>query len=195
MAPEIVSRIEYIGPPADIWAAGVLLFCLLNGFFPFKGQTDAELYRRIQRGSFKLIRSDLSNECLNILKEFINVNPESRLTAAELLQENWFLTDSSKKRTQAEIRRQFKAKILSKIPLRGNAKNQICIPAPTQKFEQDFSNFNASNTASNMASNRTQQNIELALHRQINQASPPSSIPSSAASQQQPLQPNWRQQT
>jgi hypothetical protein len=76
------------------------------------------------------MRSDLSDECLSILKEFININQESRLTAAELLQENWFLTDSSKKRSQAEIRRQFKEKILNKIPLRGNAKNQICIPAP-----------------------------------------------------------------
>ena len=26
MAPEIVSRIEYSGPPVDIWACGVLLF-------------------------------------------------------------------------------------------------------------------------------------------------------------------------
>lgn len=122
MAPEIVSRMEYFGPPADIWAAGVLLFCLLNGFFPFKGQTDAELYRRIQRGNFKLIRSDLSDECHNILKELINVNQDSRLSATELLQENWFMTDSSKKRTQAEIRRQFKAKILGKIPMRSAAK-------------------------------------------------------------------------
>lgn len=37
MAPEIVSRIEYFGPPADIWSSGVLLFCLINGYFPFKG--------------------------------------------------------------------------------------------------------------------------------------------------------------
>jgi MAP/microtubule affinity-regulating kinase len=76
MAPEIVSRIDYFGPPADIWAAGVLLFCLLNGYFPFKGQTDAELYRRIQRGSFKLIREDLSDECINLLKRMMNVGPE-----------------------------------------------------------------------------------------------------------------------
>lgn len=74
MAPEIVSRVEYYGPPADIWASGVLLFCLLNGFFPFKGQTDAELYRRIQRGNYKMIRSDLSEDCLNIMKEFLNIN-------------------------------------------------------------------------------------------------------------------------
>lgn len=128
MAPEIVARSEYYGPPADIWAAGVLMFCLLNGYFPFKGQTDAELYRRIQRGSYKLIRSDLSDECLNILKEFMNVSQDSRLTASELLQENWFLTDSSKKRSQAEIRKQFKDKILGKIPVRNTAKEQICIP-------------------------------------------------------------------
>jgi serine/threonine protein kinase len=157
MAPEIVSRMEYYGPPADIWAAGVLLFCLLNGFFPFKGQTDAELYRRIQRGNYKLIRSDLTDECLSILKEFLNVSQESRLTAAELLQENWFLSDSSKKRSNAEIRRQFKDKILGKIQVRSTgAKEQICIPAPVKESLPESTN-NAS------AINRTP--IELALHR------------------------------
>ena len=129
MAPEIVSRVEYYGPPADVWATGVLLFCLLNGFFPFKGQTDAELYRKINRAAFKMIRSDLSDDCLNILKEMLNVNPDSRMTAAELLKENWFLTDSSKKRSIVEIRREFKAKILKKFPIRAS-KNTICIPAP-----------------------------------------------------------------
>ena len=130
MAPEIVSRVEFYGPPADIWATGVLLFCLLNGFFPFKGQTDAELYRRINRGAFKMIRSDLSDDCLNVLKEVFNTNSDSRMTASELLQENWFMTDSSKKRSMAEIRREFKAKILKKFPVRSINKNIICIPAP-----------------------------------------------------------------
>lgn len=47
MAPEIVSKIEYSGPPADIWALGVLLFALLCGKFPFKGANDKELYNYI----------------------------------------------------------------------------------------------------------------------------------------------------
>ena len=81
MGPEIVSRVEYYGPPADIWAAGVLLFCLLNGYFPFKGQTDAELYRRIQRGQYKMIRDDLSDDCLTLLRSVLNVNPDTRGTA------------------------------------------------------------------------------------------------------------------
>ena len=48
MAPEIVSKIEYSGPPADIWALGVLLFALLCGKFPFRGQNDKELYTNIK---------------------------------------------------------------------------------------------------------------------------------------------------
>jgi serine/threonine protein kinase len=47
MAPEIVSKIEYAGPPADIWALGVLLYALLCGRFPFKGSNDKELYTNI----------------------------------------------------------------------------------------------------------------------------------------------------
>ena len=144
MAPEIVSRIEYFGPPADIWASGVLLFCLLNGFFPFKGNTDAELYRRINRGAFKMIRSDLSDECLNVLKEMLNVNQDARLTASELLNENWFMSDSAQKKSQAEIRRQFKAKILKKFPIRSVNKNTICIPAQqtSDTFEEEKKNSN-----------------------------------------------------
>jgi MAP/microtubule affinity-regulating kinase len=47
MAPEIVSKKEYSGPPADVWALGVLYYALLHGKFPFKGANDKELFRKI----------------------------------------------------------------------------------------------------------------------------------------------------
>jgi MAP/microtubule affinity-regulating kinase len=37
MPPEIVTKTDYLGDPADIWSLGILLFVLLCGGFPFKG--------------------------------------------------------------------------------------------------------------------------------------------------------------
>merc|ERR1719299_73585 len=52
MSPEIVARKEYSGMCADIWAMGVLVYALLCGCFPFKGQNDRDLYRKIVKGVF-----------------------------------------------------------------------------------------------------------------------------------------------
>ena len=56
MAPEIINKQYYSGPQVDIWAAGVVLYAMLTGDFPFKGiyanykwigHTDNELYSKI----------------------------------------------------------------------------------------------------------------------------------------------------
>ena len=54
MAPEIVLKTEYCGPPADIWAMGVLLFTILSGQFPYRGATDEELYNKICKADYNL---------------------------------------------------------------------------------------------------------------------------------------------
>lgn len=54
MGPEIVNKTEYCGPPADIWALGVLLFTILSGCFPYRGSTDKELYEKISKAAYKL---------------------------------------------------------------------------------------------------------------------------------------------
>ena len=47
MAPELVRKAEYDGRQVDMWALGVLLFAMLAGSFPFRGQSEKELYSRI----------------------------------------------------------------------------------------------------------------------------------------------------
>lgn len=81
MAPEIVSRIEYAGPPADIWALGVLLFALLCGCFPFRGSNDKELYSKICSGIYN-IPSHVPAGAALLLTRIFSVDPTLRPTAA-----------------------------------------------------------------------------------------------------------------
>ena len=63
MAPEIVNKTEYCGPPADVWALGVLLFTCISGCFPYRGATDSQLYAKITAAAlFKIFITNVSNE-------------------------------------------------------------------------------------------------------------------------------------
>lgn len=46
-APELIKGLEYVGPKADIWSAGVVLFCLVCGHLPFEDQNTQSLYQKI----------------------------------------------------------------------------------------------------------------------------------------------------
>lgn len=88
MAPEIVNRTEYEGPPVDLWAAGVLLYACLVGQFPFRAQTYPDLYRRIARGSYT-IPDELSTSVKDLLHGLLVIDPLNRLTPSDVLKHSW----------------------------------------------------------------------------------------------------------
>ena len=86
MCPEIVMKKEYIGPPTDIWAAGILLYAMLCGQFPFRGSSDKDLYKKIARGQFTF-PEHVSREAISFINKMLVVNPASRFTAQQLCQD------------------------------------------------------------------------------------------------------------
>ena len=88
MAPEIVGKTEYSGPPADIWALGVLLYALLCGKFPFRGSNDKELYSNIQKQELQF-PDHVSHQARFFLQHLFNKQPERRLTSKEILRDPW----------------------------------------------------------------------------------------------------------
>jgi MAP/microtubule affinity-regulating kinase len=108
MSPEIVSKQESFGPPSDIWAAGVVLYVLLTGNFPFKAPHSKDLYSKIQRGAF-LIPSHLSPEAGSLLSAMLNLDPLKRPSAKVALEFSWF-KEKSLGKTQSIVER------LSEVP-------------------------------------------------------------------------------
>lgn len=136
MAPEIVNKTEYCGPPADIWALGVLLYAMLQGCFPFKGATDKDLYRRIGRGTFTPM-DKVTIECQNMVQKILNVTPEARPSASDLLKDPWFDTKLPEKNNFMRTTGALDSKIrsFSNKPVAYPEDNKIHIkPIPTQTF-------------------------------------------------------------
>jgi serine/threonine protein kinase len=91
MAPELVRKHEYDGKKVDMWAIGVLLYTLLAGTFPFRGQSEAELFNKIQRGylNFKTPHESMSKQARAIIHKLLEVDQRKRMRATELLNLEW----------------------------------------------------------------------------------------------------------
>lgn len=88
MSPEIVARKEYSGFCADVWAMGVLLYALLCGSFPFRGQNDRDLYRKIVRGVFH-VPDVVGTEARNLLNRILVTDMSRRPTTDDVLADVW----------------------------------------------------------------------------------------------------------
>ena len=88
IAPEVLLNKGYQGFGVDIWSSGILLYAMLNGGVPFKGNSVYELKEKIIKGEFKEIKN-ISNEANNIIKRLLCVDPSKRITEDEILKHPW----------------------------------------------------------------------------------------------------------
>ena len=43
LSPEIIEKGQYNGYKSDVWALGICLYVMINGFYPFKGRNEQQL--------------------------------------------------------------------------------------------------------------------------------------------------------
>lgn len=107
MAPEIVARREHTGMCTDVWAAGVMLYAMLYGCFPFKAATDKELYRKIQRAQFVFPEGNISPGARQCVLKILVV--DKRPTISDVLADTWVAEEkhssSTSSNTTASSRR------------------------------------------------------------------------------------------
>lgn len=84
MSPEIANKRTYLGPPADVWALGILFYALLTGKFPFLGINNQDLFKHICHGKFKLKSLNISNEAKDLIGKMLTSDPLSRPSAKEV---------------------------------------------------------------------------------------------------------------
>ncbi|EAZ51464.1 protein kinase [Cryptosporidium parvum Iowa II] len=80
-----------LGCPADMWALGVTIWCWFYGTLPFQGNSILELFDNITKCKIEFPRQPtLSNECINAILHLLDPEPNSRWTARQFLESDWF---------------------------------------------------------------------------------------------------------
>jgi serine/threonine protein kinase len=73
---------------ADVWSAGIVLFAMLCGNFPFRADNVDELEGLILAGRYTL-QDDLTPEAKSLVTRLLNPDPTQRPTVAAILADPW----------------------------------------------------------------------------------------------------------
>ena len=95
MAPEIITSQPY-GVKCDVWSAGVLAFVLMGGYQPFHGKNEDEIKSLIVKGHFNFdieYWSHISDAAKDFIECLLDVNPDDRAGADDLISHPWFSED------------------------------------------------------------------------------------------------------
>ncbi|XP_016062096.1 PREDICTED: serine/threonine-protein kinase 33 isoform X2 [Miniopterus natalensis] len=91
MAPEVINAHDY-SQQCDIWSIGVIMYMLLCGEAPFLAGSEERLFELIRKGELHfsgLIWDSISDCAKSVLKQLMKVDPAHRITAKELLDNQW----------------------------------------------------------------------------------------------------------
>ncbi|KAF4383161.1 hypothetical protein F8388_009192 [Cannabis sativa] len=100
-APEILSKWKCHGPEVDIWSAGVIIYIMLCGNFPFYPEfsDDSSYDHSITQMSCAILKGDIdfqtqpwpriSESAKSLIRQMLERDPKKRLTAQQVLEHPW----------------------------------------------------------------------------------------------------------
>ena len=89
-SPELFNQV--ITKERDEWACGILMFYLINGYYPFEGEIKEELVYEIMNKDIdeEINELHIGKECKDLLFKLLNKNPNYRIRAEDALKHEFF---------------------------------------------------------------------------------------------------------
>lgn len=88
-APEMIAGKAYVGPVADMWSCGVILFALVCGYLPFEDANTSALYQKILAGRYTPAKF-ISPEVKDLIRKILEVKPNNRFRVEDVRRHRWY---------------------------------------------------------------------------------------------------------
>ncbi|XP_029644217.2 serine/threonine-protein kinase STK11 isoform X1 [Octopus sinensis] len=87
--PEIANGLEsYAGFKVDVWSAGVTLYNITTGLYPFEGDNIYKLFENIGKGKY-VIPDVLCPSLTDLIQGMLEYDPEKRLSIQKIRKHGW----------------------------------------------------------------------------------------------------------
>ena len=90
VSPEVIKN-KY-NEKCDLWSCGVIMYMMLSGKPPFKGDNDEEIYQSVKEGKFSFddaIWDEISDDAKDLIKNLLIKNINKRYSAKKALSHPW----------------------------------------------------------------------------------------------------------
>lgn len=100
VAPEVLTWYDDdehgtpYGKGSDLWSLGVLLYVILSGCSPFCADEEEQLLKQVAQAKYEFFENEwkgVSEEAKNLISCLLVVDPEKRMTMAQLFEHPWLV--------------------------------------------------------------------------------------------------------